>query len=68
MAAVATVDHGEAWAGSGEGLHLLEGIGKGVAVVGVAGHGAHADDKAAGERGGNADLAAELVAHLRLAL
>ena len=56
MATVAAIDHGEAGAGSGEGLHLLEGIGTGVPVIGVAGHGAHAHDKAAHERGGNADL------------
>lgn len=68
MAAVAAINHDEAWAGSGEGLHLLEGLGKGVPVVGIAGHGAHADDKAAGERGGDAHLAAELIAHPRLAL
>ena len=68
MAAVSTIDHGEAGTGSGQGFDLLEGVGEGVTVIGVAGHGAHADDEAAGQGGGDADLGAELVADPGFAL
>src|SRR3712207_5752210 len=62
MAAVAAIDHGGAGTPIGRGFDLLEGVGEGVAVVGVAGHGAHADGEAAGGGGGDAHLGAELVA------
>ena len=68
MAAVAAIDHGKARAGSGEGLDLLQGVDEGVPVVGIAGHEAHAHDKAASERGSDADLGPELVADACFAL
>ena len=46
---------------TGEDAHLLQRLGQGVAVVGVAGHGAHAHHQAFFERGGDADLHAKLV-------
>ena len=47
---------------------LLDSLVQGVAVVGVAGHGAHAHDEAFLEHGGQADLGAELVGRGCLAL
>jgi len=60
-AAVAFVDHGCGRLVLGEDRDLLDGFVQGVAVIRVAGHGAHAHDEAFPERGGQADLGAELV-------
>ena len=51
----------------GERLDLFQGLGHRVAVVWIAGHGAHLDDEAAVDGGGDADFAAVLVARPRLA-
>jgi len=68
MAAIAAVDDGEVGAPVGQDLHLFEGFLQGMAVVGIAREAAHADDEALVQRGRHADLAAELMAHPRLAL
>ena len=65
---IATVDDGEAGALICQDLDLFQGRGKGVAVVGIAGKAAHADDKALIQGRSDADLAAELAADPRLAL
>ena len=67
-AAVALVDDGRGGLVLGEDGDLLDRLVQGVAVVGVAGHGAHAHDEAFPERGGQADLGAELVGRPGLAL
>jgi hypothetical protein len=67
VAAIAAVDEGAAGAGVGQDLHLLERLAQSVAVVGVAGHGAHADDEALPVRGRHRDFRAELVADPGLA-
>lgn len=46
---------------AGEDAHLLQRLGQRVAIVRVARHGAHAHDQAFLQRGGDADLHAELV-------
>ncbi len=47
---------------------LLQHLAKGVAIVGIARQGPHPDDEALLQRGGDADLAAELVAQPSLGL
>ena len=65
MAAITAVDEGAAGAGIGQDLNLLERLAQSVAVVGVAGHRAHADDDAFAVGGRDRDLAAELVSRTR---
>ena len=62
VTAVAAIDEGTFGAGSRQDLHLLEGLLQGMAVIGVAGHGAHADDEALPVGRRDRDLGAELVA------
>ena len=59
---IATVDDGDVWALVGQNGHLFQRLLQGVAVVGVARKAAHADHEALVQRGGDADIAAELVA------
>ncbi len=68
MAAVSTVYDGQIGALVGQGCNLFEGLFQGVAVVGIARKAAHADHEALVQRGGDADLAAELIADACLAL
>jgi hypothetical protein len=68
VAAVSTIDDGEVGALIGEDGYLLQRLPQGVAVVRVARKAAHADHEAFVQRGGNADLAAEFIAHPGLAL
>ncbi len=49
-------------------MAMLECSFQGVAVVGIAGKATHTDDEPLVQRRGDADLAAELVAHPRLTL
>ena len=63
--AVAAVDDGEGRTAIGQHLDLLESLGEGVAVVGVARQRPHADDEALAGGGGDADLGAELVSRTR---
>ena len=51
----------------GEDFDLLQRLAKCVAVIGIAGEAAHAEDEALIKAGGDADLAAELIAYPRLA-
>lgn len=66
--AVAAIDHGKAGTVPGEGLDLLEGVGQRVAVIGIAGHGAHANHETSLECDGDADLGSEPVADAALPL
>ncbi len=68
MGSIPTVDDGKVGALLGQDLDLLQRRGQGVTVVRVAGEAAHAHDEALIQGCGNADLAAKLVSHSRLAL
>ena len=63
---LATVDDGKARAAVCQVLHLFQRRGEGVAILGIAGKTAHANDETLVQHRGDADLAAELVAHPRL--
>lgn len=68
MAAVASVDDDAAGCVVGGDSDLLQRLGQVVPVLGIARLRAHADDEAAVDRRGNADLAPELAAYGGLAL
>jgi hypothetical protein len=68
VAALAAVDDDEVGALVGQDRHLFQYLPQSVAVIGIARKAAHADDEALVQRGGDADLAAELVADPRLTL
>ena len=68
MAAIAAVDDGQIRALVGQDFHLFHRRAEGMTVVGVARKAEHADHEALVQRGGDADLAAELIADARLAL
>ncbi len=67
LKAVTAVNDGQIGALVGQDRDLFEGFLQGVAVVRVAGNAAHADYEALVQCGGDADLAAELIAHPGLA-
>lgn len=68
MPPVTKIDDGKIGTLVCQDRHLLEGLLQGMAIVGVARKAAHADNEAFVQRGGDADLAAELIAHTRLTL
>lgn len=68
VAAIAAVDDGEVGALVGQDRHLFQCLPQSVAVIGIARKAAHADDEALVQRGGDADLAAELIADPHLAV
>ncbi len=67
MAAISTVDNGQVRGLTGQDGNLFQSFGQGVSIVWVARQGAHADDKAFVDGGGQADLGAELVSLAGLA-
>jgi hypothetical protein len=67
VAAISAADDGQIGALLGQDFRLFERRSEGVTVVWIARKAAHADDKARVQRGGHADLAAEFIAHPRLA-
>lgn len=68
VAAIAAVDDGEVGALVGQDRHLFQRLPQSVAVIGIARKAAHADDEALVQRGGDADLAAELIVDPHLAV
>lgn len=67
MPAVAAIDDGERWSAVGQDFDLLQRLRQCVAVIRVARQGAHANDKALVDGGGDADLGAKFVADACLA-
>ena len=68
MPPVTAVDDGQIGTLVCQDRHLFEGLFQGVAIVGIARKAAHADNEAFVQRGGDADLAAKLIAHPSLTL
>ena len=68
MAPIAVVDHSGIGALIGQDFDLFQRGAQGMTVVGISCKAAHADDEAPVQRGGHADLAAELMARPGLAL
>lgn len=66
MAAIAPVDDNQFGRALGRDFYLLKLGAQRVTAVRIARRSAHADDKALIERRGDADLAAEFIAHQRL--
>ncbi len=68
MAAISTVDDTQIGVMFSQDLHLFECFLQGMAVVGIVRKAAHPNDEALVQRGGHAELAAELVTNARFAL
>lgn len=60
VAPISAIHDGQRVHLAGEDFHLFQRLGQGMAVVGIARQGPHADDEAFVDGGGEADLGAEL--------